>query len=222
MDPDTERKLRDLRLNLAEICVEGRIERLTALCRSASGDAIMTMINSGVRHLPLTKNDQAVAERCHRILAVEHDIVRKVSAYLGLSLFSFPHSIERAFPLIEVPTAVLPTVIKTLLSLPLFFTRDGARRRALAHLEATVQEIHKAVRVIDEPPFRDAILEGFMDGFSLTPVYGEDVSLRELAIQRADLIRLYIETKDLDRDVHLGARTADETVISIGLLCLYR
>lgn len=219
MDQDTERKLRDLRLNLAEICVEGRIERLAALCRSASGDAIMTMINSGVRHLPLTKNDQAVAERCHRILSVEHDIVRKVSAYLGLSLFSFPHAIERAFPLIDVPTQVLPTVVKTLLSLPLFFTRDGARRRALAHLEATIQEIHKAVRVIDEAPFREAILEGFMDGFSLTPVYGEDVSLREIAVLRADLIRLYIETKELDRDVHLGGKPANETVISIGLLC---
>jgi hypothetical protein len=219
MDSESERKLRDLRLNLAEICLEGRIERITALCRSASGDAIMTMINSGVRHLAMTKNDQAVAERCHRILSVEHDIIRKISAYLGLCLFSFPHSIERAFALIDVPTPILTTVVKTLLSLPLFFTRDGARRRALAHLEATVQEIHKAVRVIDEEPFRDAVLEGFMDGFSLTPVYGEDVSLRDLGVQRADLIRMYLETKGLTRDIEPGQRSPGETTVSIGLLC---
>lgn len=219
MDAETERKLRELRLNLAEVCLEGRLERIAALCRNPAGDAIMTMINSGVRHLPLTKIDQAVAERCHRILSVEHDIVRKVSAYLGLSLFSFPHSIERSFPLVDVPAQVLPTVIKTLLTVPLFFTREGARRRALAHVEATVQEIHKSVRVIDETPFREAVLDGFMEGFSLTSIYGEDVSLRELAVQRADLIRLYIETKELDRDVYLGAREPDNTVVSIGLLC---
>lgn len=219
MDSETERKLRELRLNLAEICLEGRIERVAALCRNPSGDAIMTMINSGVRHLQLAKGDQAVAERCHRVLSVEHDIVRKVCAYLGLSLFSFPHAIERAFPLVDVPTSLLGTVVKTLLSLPLFFTRDGARRRALAHLEAVVQEIHKAARVIDEDDFRAALLDGFMDGFSLTPVYGEDVALRELAIQRADLIRADLETKALTRDVEFRARPAGDTVVSIGLLC---
>ena len=32
MDSQSERKLRDLRLKLAEICLEGRLERLAALC----------------------------------------------------------------------------------------------------------------------------------------------------------------------------------------------
>lgn len=219
MDSETERKLRDLRLNLAEICLEGRIERVAALCRNPSGDAIMTMINSGVRHLPMSKSDQAVAERCHRVLSVEHDIIRKVCAYLGLSLFSFPHSIERAFALVDIPNNLVATVVKTLLSLPLFFTRDGARRRALAHLEAVVQDIHKVARVIDEDDFRAALLDGFMEGFSLTSVYGEDVSLRELAVQRADLIRAYLESRALARDVAFGARREGETTISVGLLC---
>ena len=219
MDSETERKLRDLRLNLAEICLDGRIERVAALCRNPSGDAIMTMINSGVRHLPMTKADQAVAERCHRVLSVEHDKVRQVCAYLALCLFSFPQSIERAFPLIDVPTQLAATVVKTLLSLPLFFTRDGARRRALAHVEAVVQEIHKTVRVIDETDFRMSLLEGFMDGFSLTSVYGEDVSLRDLAGYRADLVRADLEIRGLVRDVDFGSRPQNETVISVGLLC---
>jgi hypothetical protein len=219
MDADTERRLRDLRLNLAEVCLEGRIDRVAALCRNPSGDAIVTMINSGVRHLPLTKGDQAVAERCHRLLSVEHDIARKVCAYLSLTLFSFPQSIERTFALIDVPTPVVATVVKTMLSLPLFFTRDGARRRALAHLEAAVQEIHKAVRVIDEIDFREAVLDGFMDGFSMTPVYGEDVPLRDLAIQRADLIRAFLDTRQLARDVEPRPRGAGETVVSVGVLC---
>ncbi len=90
MDSDSERRLRELRLNLAEVCLEGRVDRIAALCRNPAGDALMTMINSGVRHLAMTKADQAVAERCHRILSVEHDIGRKVAAYLALSLFSFP------------------------------------------------------------------------------------------------------------------------------------
>ena len=62
MDSQSERKLRDLRLNLAEICLEGRLERLAALCSSPSGDAIIAMVNSGVRHLALTKSEQAIAE----------------------------------------------------------------------------------------------------------------------------------------------------------------
>ena len=139
MDSDSERKLRELRLNLAEVCLEGRIERIASLCHNPAGDALMTMINSGVRHLAMTKTDQAVAERCHRILSVEHDVTRKVAAYLALSLFSFPHSIERSFDVVDVPTPLLATVIKVLLAVPLFFTRDGARRRALAHVDATVQ-----------------------------------------------------------------------------------
>ena len=150
MDQESERKLRELRLNLAEVCLEGRIERIASLCRSTAGDAIMTMINSGVRHLAMTKGDQAVAERCHRILSVEHDVTRKVSAYLALNLFTPPHGIERAFDIVDVPTPLLCTVIKVLLAVPMFFTREGARRRALAHVEATIAEVHKAVMVIDE------------------------------------------------------------------------
>ena len=219
MDAETERKLRDLRLSLAEVCLEGRLERVAALCRNPSGDAIMTMINSGVRHLPMSRADQAVAERCHRVLSVEHDKVRKVCAYLGLSLFSFPPSIERAFPLIDIPTPLVATVVKSLLSLPLFFTRDGARRRALAHLEVVVEEIHKTVRVIDETDFREAVLEGFLDGFSLTPVYGEDVSLKQLSIHRADLIRADLELRELVRDVDFPPRDGAATVISVGILC---
>lgn len=218
MDQQTERKLRELRLNLAEICLEGRLERMAALCRNPSGDAIVTMVNSGVRYLALSKAEQAVAERCHRVLSVEHDIARKVGAYLGLSLFSFPQAIERAFDLIDVPTPLLSTVVKLLLSLPVFFTRDGMRRRTLAHLEATIQEIHKSAKVIDEDDFRDALLEGFMDGFTITSVYGEDVPLKTLAIQRADLVRAFLDFKGLSRDVAIEARR-DAGLLRLGVLC---
>ncbi|MCB2108609.1 MAG: hypothetical protein KDE14_12960 [Rhodobacteraceae bacterium] len=218
MDSESERKLRELRNNLAEICLEGRLERIAALCSNPAGDAIMTMINSGVRHLAITKSDQAVAERCHRILSVEHDITRKVSAFLALSLYSFPHSIERTFDLIDVPTTVLSTVVKALLAVPVFFVRDGARARALAHVQATVQEIHKAARVIDEPDFRDALLAGFIDGYSLTSIYGEDVPLKTMAVHRADLIRMYLETAALARDVEPWEREP-QTTVTIGLLC---
>ncbi len=219
MDSDSERKLRELRLNLAEVCLEGRVERIAALCRNPAGDALMTMINSGVRHLAMTKADQAVAERCHRILSVEHDIARKVAAYLALSLFSFPHGIERAFDLVDVPTPLLTTVVKVLLSVPMFFTRDGARRRALAHVEAAVQEIHKAATVIDEPEFRHEILNGFMDGYAITAIYAEDVPLRSLAQRRADLIRMYLEINNLARDIQPPPRAAGDTTVRLGLLC---
>ncbi len=219
MDSDSERKLRELRLNLAEVCLEGRVDRIAALCRNPAGDALMTMINSGVRHLAMTKSDQAVAERCHRILSVEHDIARKVAAYLALSLFSFPHSIERSFDIVDVPTPLLTTIVKVLLAAPLFFTRDGARRRALAHVEATVQEIHKAVTVIDEPEFRTEVLNGFMDGYVVTAVYAEDVPLRTLAQRRAELIRMYIEHNNLARDVIPAPRAASETTVRLGILC---
>jgi predicted O-linked N-acetylglucosamine transferase (SPINDLY family) len=219
MDSQSERKLRELRLNLAEVCLEGRMERLAALCRNPAGDAIMTMVNSGVRHLALTKAEQAVAERCHRVLSVEHDMNRKVGAYLGLSLFSFPQSIERAFELIEVPTPVLTTVVKLLLAVPMFFTRDGMRKRSLAHLEATVRDIHKAAKVIEETDFQEALLEGFVEGFTLTSVYGEDVPLKTLAVQRAELIRAYLRLKNLDRDVIMATRPEDDPIIRLGVLC---
>lgn len=219
MDQASERKLRELRLNLAEICLEGRIDRIASLCRSPSGDAIMTMINSGVRHLAMTKSDQAVAERCHRILSVEHDVPRKVAAYLALSLFTPPQSIERAFDIVDVPNPLLCTVVKVLLAVPMFFTRDGARRRALAHVEATVQEIHKAVMVIDEVEFRREVLAGFMDGYMISSIYGEDVPLRALAQRRGDLIRKYIELHDLAHDTPPPPRAAGETIVRVGVLC---
>jgi len=219
MDQESERKLRSLRVNLAEICLEGRIERIAQLCRSPSGDAIMTMINSGVRHLAMTKGDQAVAERCHRILSVEHDIGRKVSAYLALSLFSPPQGLDRAFDIVDVPTPLLCTMVKVLLAVPMFFTREGARRRALAHIEATVQEIHKAVMVIDEVDFRREVLSGFMDGYIISSVYAEDVPLRALAQRRGDLIRKYLELNDLARDTVPGPRAPGESTIRVGVLC---
>lgn len=219
MDQESERKLRALRLNLAEICLEGRIERIAALCSSPAGDAVMTMINSGVRHLAMTKNDQAVAERCHRILSVEHDVTRKVSAYLALNLFTPPQGIERAFDIVDVPTPLLCTTIKVLLAVPMFFTRDGARRRALAHIEATVQELHKAVTVIDEAEFRHEVLAGFMDGYVVSSVYGEDVPLRALAQRRGDLIRKYLELHNLARDITPAPRATNESTVRLGVLC---
>ena len=219
MDSQSERKLRELRLNLAEICLEGGLERIAALCSNPSGDAIITMVNAGVRHLALTKAEQAVAERCHRVVSVEHDIVRKVGAFLGLSLFSFPQSIERAFEIIDVPTELISTVVKLLLAVPPVFTRDGMRRRSLAHLEATVQEIHRAAKVIDEDDFRRALLTGFMDGYTITSVYGEDVNLRTLAVQRAELIRMYLEMEGLAQDVVPPPRAQTDNVVRVGILC---
>ena len=209
--------MRQLRLNLAEVCLEGRVDRIAALCHNPAGDALLTMINSGVRHLAMTKTDQAVAERCHRILSVEHDIARKVAAYLALSLITFPHGIERAFDLVDVPTPLLATVVKTLLAVPVFFTREGARRRALAHVEATVQEIHKAVTVIDEEDFRKEVLGGFMDGYVVSAIYGEDVPLRALAQRRAELIRMYLDMNGLTRDADPGPRAGGETMVRVGL-----
>lgn len=219
MDPQSERKLRELRLNLAEICLEGRLERIAALCSNPSGDAIITMVNAGVRYLVLTKAEQAVAERCHRVLSVEHDIVRKVGAYLGLSLFSFPQSIERAFDIVDVPTPVLGTVVKLLLAIPVVFTRDGMRKRSLAHLQATVADIHKAATVIDEPEFRAALLNGFVEGYTITSVYGEDVPLKTLAVQRAELIGMYLEQQGWARNIVPTARPPGETTVRLGVLC---
>jgi predicted O-linked N-acetylglucosamine transferase (SPINDLY family) len=217
MDANAETRLRELRLNLAEICLEGRVDRIASLCRNPAGDALMTMINSGVRHLAMGKSDQAVAERCHRILSVEHDVGRKVSAYLALNLFTFPHGIDRCFDIVDVPTPLIATVVKAQLAVPMFFTRDGARRRALAHVEATVQEIYKAATVIDEPDFRREILTGFMDGYSVISIYSEDAPLKTLAQRRAGLIRLYLETFDLARDV--SPEPHRHGVIRLGLLC---
>ncbi|HCX15266.1 MAG TPA: hypothetical protein DGZ24_08110 [Rhodospirillaceae bacterium] len=219
MDSNSERKLRDLRLNLAEICLEGRADRIARLTRNPSGDALLTLINSGVRHLVMTKADQAVAERCHRILSVEHEIERKVCAYLALSLFSFPHVIQRSFDIIDVPTPILGTVVKVLLAIPPFFKRDSTRRQALNHVESSVQEIHKAVRVIDEPDFQKEILAGFMEGYVISSVYAEDVPLRNLAQQRAELIRMYLEQEGLAQDKELPARLPEETTVSLGVLC---
>ena len=219
MDSNSELKLRDLRLNLAEICLEGRTDRIAGLARNPSGDALLTMINSGVRHLVMTKSDQAVAERCHRILSVEHEIERKVCAYLALNLFSFPHGIERSFDIVDVPTPLLATLVKTLLAIPHFFTKDGARRRALSHVEAAVQEIHKSVRVIDEPEFRREVLSGFMDGYVVSAIYAEDVPLRTLAQQRAELIRMYLDQEGLARDIDPPARSPEETIVRLGVLC---
>lgn len=200
MDAETERKLRDLRQELAEICLDARIDKIAGLCNAVSGDALATMYNSGLRHLPMSKTDQAVAERCHRMLTVEHDPVRKACAYLALSLFMYAYRVERSFELIDVPTELAATMVRALLGLPQFFDRDGARRHALTHLLKSVEEIHKAARVIDEPDFRRAILDGFLDGFVLTPVYGEDTSLKEISVMRADIIRLHLEVSGLVRD----------------------
>ena len=134
MDASTEDKLRDLRLELAEICLDARIEKISALSNAPTGDALSTMYNSGLRHLPMTKSDQAVAERCHRMLTVEHDPVRKACAYLALSLFMHSYRIERSFELIDVPTEIAATMVRALLGLPQFFEKDGARRQALTHL----------------------------------------------------------------------------------------
>ncbi len=170
MDSEAEGKLRDLRRELAEICLDARLDKIAALANAASGDALATMYNSGLRHLPMTKADQAVAERCHRMLTVEYDPVRKACAYLALNLFMFSYRIERSFDLVDVPTELAATMVRAFLGLPQFFEKDGARRQALIHLTSSMEEIHKAVRVIDEPEFRQAILNGFLDGFILTPV----------------------------------------------------
>ncbi len=200
MDSEAERKLRDLRLELAEICLDARLEKISALSNAASGDALATMYNSGLRHLAMTKADQAVAERCHRMLTLEHDPVRKACAYLALSLFMFSYCIERSFDLIDVPTELVATMVRALLGLPQFFEVEGARGKALKHFTISMEDIHKAARVIDEPDFRRAILDGFLDGFILTPVYGEDVSLKHIGVMRADLIRLHLEISGLARD----------------------
>jgi len=200
MDADTEAKLRDLRAELAEVCLDARVEKISALCNAETGDALATMYNSGLRHLPMTKTDQAIAERCHRMLTVEYDPIRRACAYLALTLFMFSYRIERAFELVDVPTELCATMVRALLGLPQFFDRDGDRKQALAHLTRSIEEIHKAARVIDEPEFQDAVLNGFMDSFILTPVYGEDVSLKNVSVLRASLIRKYIEVKGIASD----------------------
>lgn len=197
MDLETEVKLRDLRLELAEICLDARIDKIAALSNASTGDALAAMYNTGLRQLQMSKSDQAVAERCHRMLTVEHDPVRKACAYLALSLFMYSYRIERSFELIDVPTEIVATMVRALLGLPQFFEKDGARRQALTHLSKAIEEIHKAARVIDEVDFRRNVLDGFLDGFILTPVYSEDVSLRDISVKRAELIQLHLRVSGL-------------------------
>ena len=212
-------KLRALRLDLAETCLETDFERLVAMCTDPAGDAIATMIAAGVRELPLRKSERAVAERCHRLLSVESDLIRRIAAFLGLSLFSPPHHLERPFDLIEIDTELLPTVVRCLLSMPFTFRETADRRRAVAHLEATTTEIAKAVRVIDDAAFRSALLRGFMESFSAAPLYGEDAPFVTLANDRAFLISGYLEHNDLGTPVAMQQRPREDGRLHLGLLC---
>ena len=197
MDSETEVKLRDLRLELAEICLEARIDKIGALSNAPTGDALAAIYNTNLRQLPMSKFDQAVAERCHRMLTMEHDPVRKACAYLALSLFMYSYRIERSFELIDVPKEIVATMVRALLGLPHFFEKVGARRQALTHLSKATEEIHKAARVIDEINFQRNVLNGFLDGFILTPVYCEDVSLHDIIVKRAELIQLHLKIAGL-------------------------
>ena len=197
MDSETEVKLRDLRLELAEICLEARIDKIGALSNAPTGDALAAIYNTNLRQLPMSKFDQAVAERCHRMLTMEHDPVRKACAYLALSLFMYSYRIERSFELIDVPKEIVATMVRALLGLPHFFEKVGARRQALTHLSKATEEIHKAARVIDEINFQRNVLNGFLDGFILTPVYCEDVSLHDIIVKRAELIQLHLKVAGL-------------------------
>ena len=219
MSPSSTDKLRDLRLDLAETCLETDFERLVAMCTDPAGDAIATMIAAGVRDLPLVKKERMVAERCHRLLSVESDLIRRIAAFLGLSLFSPPHHLERPFDLIEIDTELLPTVIRCLLSMPFSYQEVADRRRAVAHLEATTKEIAKAVRVIDDPGFRLSLLRGFMESFSAAPLYGEDAAFVTLATDRAFLIRSYLELNELVTPVAMQQQTRDDGRLHLGILC---
>lgn len=119
----------------------------------------------------------------------------------------------------DVPTPLLCTVIKVLLAVPMFFTREGARRRALAHVETTVAEVHKAVMVIDELEFQREVLAGFMDGYIASSIYGEDVHLRALAQKRGELIRKHLEIHGLVHDITPTPRPSTETTVRVGVLC---
>ena len=197
MDSETEVKLRDLRLELAEICLEARIDKIAALSNAPTGDALAAIYNTNLRQLPMSKFDQAIAERCHRMLTMEHDPVRKACAYIALSLFMYSYRIERSFELIDVPSEIVATMVRALLGLPHFFEKVGARRQALTHLSKATEEIHKAARMVDEINFQRNVLNGFLDGFILTPVYCEDVSLHDIIVKRAELIQLHLKVAGL-------------------------
>lgn len=222
MDKASEDRLRALRTQLAEIALSGDMDAMEKVLHNPAGDAFVTMMHSGLRQMPLTRADTAVAERCHRWLALASKPEEQACAFLGLTLFSFAYRFDRPFELIEIPTPLLESVVRAILAMPTFFTERGDRARALHYLENAMKEMERTARLVDEAPFRAALLGGVMQGFDLRSLYGEDVPLRAIAELRAALIRAWLS----DQGLLLPTQAAQDAsplregkAIRIGVLC---
>ncbi|WP_414751966.1 FkbM family methyltransferase [Anabaena sp. CCY 9910] len=207
-----------LRRQISESLLNTQNSQLENLYLSKYTEVHKSILNNGVKHEPLTENEQIFVNRILEKLAKEFDEFNTIQYLLAAMLYCCPHQLPLSYELNQIPCWLLSDFLQFTLKSPLYFQEIGEIDKYYQYIEHWINYLHTNILNNILSKSWQSIAAYFANIANFTPLYFNKENLRDIYTKRADVIELYLQQNGHSTEYSFSARSPERTKIRLGII----
>ncbi|MBH8574690.1 FkbM family methyltransferase [Nostocaceae cyanobacterium CENA369] len=213
-------QLRLLRKQIAELLLNIEKNQIEKLYKTKYGEAYQTLLNSGMKHEPLTELEQNFIAEVLVKVAKGFDESNAVQYLLVAMLYYRPHQLPLVSDLTQIPNWLLSDYLEFTLKSPLYFQEIDEVDNYYQYMKKWVNYLHTNIIHNSESDFWQYTAEYFTKMANFIPLYFNKENLKDIYIKRADIIETYLQKCATATivDYYFPERPPERKKIKLGIL----
>ncbi|MGL5080822.1 MAG: FkbM family methyltransferase [Microcoleaceae cyanobacterium] len=212
-------RLRQLRQAIAQFWLNTPLQHLQQAYVAEVGQAHQLLSNSGLKNEPLTKAEQISVNQSLSYLSQGMNQANALQHLLAVILYIYPHQFHSQwYQKAPIPKWFVPDYLQFMLSAPDFFQNVGEVQQYYQYFKNWVGYLHG--RIFSDPDSKiwQEIANIFSKRANFIPLYFNTENLKDLYIQRADILQLALNSQGYSPEYSFPDRSQDRTKIRLGIL----
>lgn len=182
---------------------------------------IKRLINSGVRHKPLSVKEKNVMNEIVLQMSREVNDSKIIQYLLAVMLYRHAHQLPLLYDLTQIPEWLLNDYLKFLFDFPKLFQEIGEADSYYKYMQGWVNYIHTNMCSSPSSKLMQDVVSFFTRNANFIPVYFNNANLKDIYKKRADLLEFALQMDDHQIDYDFSERSPGRKKIRLGILAAH-
>lgn len=182
------------------------------------GNAHQTLLNSGIKHEPLTDEEQNFVNTLSDHIAKGFGEAQAIQYLLAAMLYRRADQLPLQHDLTHIPQWLLADYLKFIFEFPRLFQEKGEADNYYHYLQQWLDYLEENISSNQESALWQYIAQFFLQTANFIPLYFTTENLKGIYSKRADIMEYTLKTQGNEIDYDFSERSPERKKIRLGVL----
>ncbi|MCT7970694.1 glycosyltransferase [Laspinema olomoucense] len=219
VEPPTLTDLQQTRQQLAQQWLNTPEEQLQFAYLGQLGTAHKALLESGVKHHPITPSEQALIRKLSVGIAQGFDAPTALQSFIAATLYCYPHHLPIPYKNAPIPKWFAQDYLKFMFASPTLFHETGEVEQYYRYFQGWLEYVHQKIFSNPDSALWQSVAEFFTQGnANFAPLYFTLANLKSVYSQRGEIIELALKNRGFEVDYVFPTRSPNRPKIRLGIL----